>query len=209
MKIRAHINLVIAGKWNISILKPDWFTREFTDLVHPKEKIPIKFSIDTGTIRFPLEEVTIQPTQNRLDLIAIVEDNDHYAKVEQFAEGIIRKLPHTPISAIGHNRAYDLTTEEMKYTKKSQLDEFELIYQARFPKAVVNSQSLHHAINLSDHVINITFTIARDHSYINFNFNYPVQNEEQALNSISQVRDNITTSKKIFKNLVGARNDHC
>ena len=153
--------------------------------------------------------MTIQPNQNWLDLIATVEDDDHYAKAEQFAKGIFSKLPHTPISAIGHNRAYDLTTEEMKYTKKSQLDEFELIYQAMFQKAFVNSQSLHHAIDLSEHVINITFTITRDHSYINFNFNYPVQNEEQALNSISQFRDNITTSKKMFKNLVEDRNDHC
>jgi len=206
MRIRGHTNLVIIGRWNVLILRPDWFIKEFPEIIHSKAKdaIPVEFSFDTGFIRFTLEGVRIQPMANRLALVTIVEDENHYDRVAQLATGIVEKLPHTPFVAVGHNVAYNLTEEEsMKYVPKDKLDELETIYQPVLPTATLTSHRERHAIDMSDYVLNLVFELDRQQSYIDFNFNYSVQNNFGATTkAISQFTSNVLTAKDLYKKLV-------
>ena len=48
MKIRGHTHIVIAGRWNVFIIRPDWFIRQFPKIIHSeaKEKFPVEFMGD-------------------------------------------------------------------------------------------------------------------------------------------------------------------
>lgn len=70
VKKRPSTNLTIVGAWNTAILTPEWVAQR-VDWLKTDEKIPVEVSIGIPQIiRFRLHGVIVQPTSNRLDLIA-------------------------------------------------------------------------------------------------------------------------------------------
>ncbi|MBA7705697.1 hypothetical protein ES703_114533 [subsurface metagenome] len=202
MEIKEHTNLIIVGNWNINILTPDWFIKQFPDKIKHKQPVPVEFSLGTGVIRFTIENIIIQPTSNRLDLITTIEDVNHYNTITDFAIGIVEKLPHTPISAIGHNIAYYLTTERFKYFNEDQVESFHGKYNQFIKKVVLNSQQIRHSLEFEDYILNLTYDINRKKSYIDFNFHYTVTEITKANDYIMSFKDNISSTAEIFKELV-------
>ncbi|HEB30155.1 MAG TPA: hypothetical protein ENI15_04685 [Spirochaetes bacterium] len=202
MEIKDHTNLVIAGNWNLGILTPDWIIKEFPDKIKQKKDVPIEVSIGIGSIRFTIDDIIIQPNLNRLDLITNIEDDLHYNKIMDIALGIVQKLPHTPLSAIGHNISYYLTTETFKFFDEEKLDLFEDRYKEIIKNTVFNSQQIKHSLDFEDHILNIIYEVNRKKSHVNFNFNYKVSDRKKIESYISSFKENISSSKNIFKKLV-------
>lgn len=202
MEIKGNTNLVIAGNWNLSILTPDWFLKQFPDKIQHKKQIPVEFSVGTGAIRFTLENILVQPASNRLDLITRFEGVNHYNRIIDFAVGIVEKLPHTPITAVGHNISYYLTTEKFKCCEEEKLDELQDQYSKFIKKTVLNSQQIKHSLEFEDHILNLLFDVNRKKSYIDFNFHYKVTETQKIRNYVASFTENILSSKEIFKELV-------
>ncbi len=57
----------------------------------------------TNNIRFTIEDILIQPAQDRLNLFAKKEENSVYESISNLADKVYNKLPYTPIKAVGHN----------------------------------------------------------------------------------------------------------
>ena len=209
MKIRTHPRLVVIGRWNTAILRPEWFSKVVPEIISPGQKIEIEFSLDVGSIRFTLDQVVkIQPTPLRLDLFVDTEAEDacneeYCIKVMNMATKIVETLPHTPITAVGHNVAYDLTEKEaIKNMPDSELEKFNSVYEAMFPSASLNTHRLRHSIDFSEYILNLTSEVGHDQAFVDFNYHYAVSDLESIKNAISQFNTNIQASKNIFENLI-------
>ena len=183
-------------------MRPQWFAKEFPGTIAPGEPLPIEFSFDTGVIRFTLDDVSFQPSGERLDLVALTEDQEHYERIALFAEGIVSRLHHTPITAVGHNISFDIAEDRMKYMPENKLDEFEIIYDTLLPGAVLNTHRVQHAIDMSDYVLNLVHELDREHRYIDFNFHYAVQNDNDIREAIAQFVPNISVAQKMVEKIV-------
>ena len=88
------------------------------------KKTPIEVSIGIPQhIRFRVHGVIVQPTSNRLDLIAEDESSQTYDLIARMATSIVERLPHTPIRAVGHNLSFDLEDgERFKAVPGTDLD---------------------------------------------------------------------------------------
>lgn len=203
MKIREKTNLVIVGSWNLGILKPDWFKKEF-EWKNENKNIPIELSLgSTNLIRFTLDDILIQPFHNRLELIANKEDDDIYESISALAYKILEKLPHTPINAIGQNRVYILEKNEtFKHLQDIRLDDFKDIYEEKAESSTINTIEIKHVIEYEDHFLNIIYIINRKNSIIHLNFHYNIQSAVDPKNIITRFIDNIIRADKIVKNLI-------
>ena len=207
MKVRIHPTLVIQGRWNTAILRPVWFSRIMPE-ISPEQKIPIEFSLDAGSIRFTIDQVKIQPTPLRLDLVVDTECGDsssekYCKKVINIATKIVEHLPHTPITAVGHNVAYDLSTiESMEYIPNSEFENFDATYKGKFAAVSLNTHRVAHGIDFSEYLLNLTYEIGRKHSFIDLNYHYIASDLGSINHAIAQFNTNIQASKNTFKDLV-------
>jgi hypothetical protein len=202
MDLRVTPTLVILGKWNRAILRPEWFNHIIPGISPSNASIPFEFSMDTGDVRFTLDDVRIQPTEHKLELVVDTNEDDKCKKLMNIATKIVENLPHTPIGAIGHNIAYNLTTEALKdMISDAEYSRFDEIYQNLFLNASLNEYRVRHSIGLSEYTLNLTYNKAREQVYIDFNFHYTVTNLESIKESISNFADNILESQSIAAKL--------
>ena len=201
MEIKGSTNLVVAGNWNVSILTPNWFVKQFPRLIKTTKNIPVEFQIGGGGMRFTLEDIVIEPTANRLNVRTEIEDDVHYELIMKLTAGVVEKLPHTPIVAIGHNVSYSLTSEVFRFFEKDHIDAYLNTYSDLLPKVNMNSQQIKHVLAFEDYLLNLTYEIGRKKCHIEFNFHYNVTETSPIQDYIGAFKKNILQTRELIKQL--------
>ena len=174
METENSTNLVIKGSWNLGILTPEWFIKEFYQS-YSQEKIPVELALGTNNIRFTIEDILIQPAQDRLNLFAKKEDKSIYESISNLAGKVFNKLPYTPIKAIGHNYGIKLSKNDtFKNLEGWNLDQLQDLYKNKTDSSAVNSVQIKHTIEYTDNLLNLTYSIDRSEKFLGFNFHYDI-----------------------------------
>lgn len=203
VKKRPSTNLTVVGAWNTAILTPEWVVQR-VDWLKTDEKIPIEVSIGIPqSIRFRVHGVIVQPTSNRLDLIAEEESSQTYELIARMATSIVERLPHTPIRAVGHNVSFDLEDgERFKAVPGTDLDSVQEQYRAIGGGDAVNGIQVKHAVESSTHTLNITYALTRENLVLDLNYHYPVVEGLHLAGILKEFPDNIHAGKELAQHLV-------
>ncbi len=202
MEIRNSTNLVIKGSWNLGILTPEWFIKEFYP-DYSQEKIPVELALGTNNIRFTIEDILIQPAQDRLNLFAKKEENSVYESISNLADKVFNKLPYTPIKAVGHNCEIKLSKNDtFKDLEGWNLDQIQDLYKNKTDSSAVNSVQIKHSIEYTDHLLNLTYSIGRSENFLGFNFHYDINLSTNIENTIKEFPKNIEKAEKIASELI-------
>jgi len=199
--IKDNPNIVIVGAWNTAILSPNWLRLHFPDIIK-SEKIKIDASFGpSSSFVFNLDDIKLFPSSNRLMIAATKKTQSTYEKVKKLAQGILELLPHTPITSIGHNIAYNVRDNNIRIlTDDHDLQEKE-IYREILNKDII-ARNIKHTIPSENHYLNIEYRISRDEKIIDFNFHYDNNSQELLSKSVNSFVQNIEYSNNLIKKLV-------
>lgn len=203
VKKRPSTNLTIVGAWNTAILTPEWVVQR-VDWLKTREEIPIEVSIGIPqNIRFRVHGVIVQPTSNRLDLIAEEELSETYDLIARMATSIVERLPHTPIRAVGHNLSFDLEEgERFKAIPGTDLDSVQEQYRRIDGGNVVNAIQVKHAVESSSFTLNVTYALTRKTLVLDLNYHYPVIEGVDVAGILNEFPDNIHAGNELAQHLV-------
>ena len=203
VKKRLSTNLTIVGAWNTAILTPEWVVQR-VDWLKTDEKIPIEVSIGTPqNIRFRVHGVIVQPTSNRLDLIAEGESSQTYDLIARMATSIVERLPHTPIRAVGHNLSFDLDDgERFSAVSGTDLDSVQEQYRGIGGGDAVNEIQVKHAVESSRYTLNVTYGLTRENLVLDLNYHYPIVEGVDLAGILKEFPDNIHAGNELAEHLV-------
>ncbi|MCK4907391.1 MAG: hypothetical protein KAS64_07570 [Spirochaetes bacterium] len=204
MKIIENPSIVLLGMWNLGILQPKWFIDEFPDIIKEKE-IPFEVNIQINALRFTIDDGNIQinPMPDKLIIRKIDGNTAVLDKIINLTKGIVKKLPHTPITAIGHNIGYELEeSEEFGIEGINQYQEYEDKYKEFYSEAVLLNNNIKHSISFTDFTVNINYQIDRTKKNIGFNYNYPIKDRKTIENAIENLKMNIVKSTELYGRVV-------
>lgn len=95
--------VVLLGNWNAYILTPEWVGKH----IFEEEKIPAEFFLGPALVfRFRARGCRIVTSQDRVTIVADQTTQQSLEEIEKFATKLHRKLPYTPITALGVNHAF-------------------------------------------------------------------------------------------------------
>lgn len=198
--IKDNANIVLIGSWNLSILNPTWFAKEFPELKIGKE-ISVEMELNTHALRFTIQNIIINPNPNKLIFFSTTDDDKNYESMEKLVADTVKKLPHTPIRAIGHNISY-FVDNNFELFESEKLDKYEEFYKGTTKTIALNSQEIKHSLAYENFMLNLTYNINRQKNFISFNFNYEVKNSEKIEEYLKDFKKNIDYSKTLYSNLL-------
>lgn len=204
MTFKESPNLVIAGIWNLGILTPQWYAKEFPDLIKQKE-FSTEIQIGIGALRFTVENIIINPTPDKLIFFSKSSESAQYELIEKLALGTITKLPHTPITALGHNISYFSNGEKFRLFESGILDKNEEFYKKEVAVIALNSQSVKHSLSYENYSLNLTYDFNRKKNFVSFNYHYEVSNIDKIKECILDFRKNINHSETIMQKITGGK----
>lgn len=200
MEIKESASIVLVGAWNLSILNPDWYAREFPQLELQGKKIPVDFDLVTGAVRFEAKGLKINPNPKKL-IFSCTDDSKNYDLISEIAVGTVNKLQHTPITAIGHNITYHSDNIFVLFDE-SELDRCETFYKDKIDVISSNFQEINHVLAYEKHVLNITYYIDRKRNSIRFNYSYDINNSVNTESLLMKFKENIENSETLYSKLV-------
>lgn len=202
MKIKENPTIVIAGAWNLNILTPQWYAKEFPELAIQKE-IPAEVQIGTGILKFSIDnKIKINPNPDKLIFYSEIAERSNYELVEKFAMDTVSKLPHTPITAVGHNIAYFLDEGGFSLFNEDSLSNYEEYYKKELSITAFNTQQILHKLSYENYLLNLTYNINRQKNFVSLNYHYNVTDISRIAEFISEFKNNINNSEEIFKKIV-------
>ena len=117
LKVQSR-DMVVVGRFNPHIINPEWLRRE--EICESRNvNVEFGFNLDErrGIFQFVIGDFRWQVTDSRL-LISSRDENP-----SEMAAKVLEKLPHTPITAVGHNCLYrSESTEGMRLPQIGELD---------------------------------------------------------------------------------------
>ncbi|MEE8329509.1 MAG: hypothetical protein V3R54_06225 [Thermodesulfovibrionia bacterium] len=200
ISIKDNANIVLRGSWNLSILNPTWFAKEFPELNIGKE-IAVEMELNTQALRFTVQNIIINPNLDRLIFFSTTDDAKNYESVEKLAVDTVKKLPHTPIRGIGHNISY-IVDGNFELFESEELDKHEEFYKAAAKTIALNSQEIKHSLAYENFMLNLTYNINRQKNFVSFNFHYEVKSSEKIEEYLKDFRKNIEYSKTLYDKLL-------
>jgi hypothetical protein len=200
MEIKENASIVIVGEWNVGILKPLWFAKEFPQL-EIKDEVPVELEMSTGAFRFQVQKIKINPNPNKLIFFSDVDENKNYDLMSEIAIETVNKLQHTPVVAIGHNISF-FTDDTFRLFENDALDNYEEFYKSKANCIALNAQEIKHSLAYENYTLNLTYNINRQKHFVMFNYNYSTSNIKKTVEFLESFKTNITDSKTIFSKLV-------
>lgn len=97
--------LVIVGQWNARIFSPKWAAEKI--LKQGEIKVELAVSSNAPIIRLHTDDLVLIPLDDRIILGAKGITDDILRKVEVIARTTLELLPHTPVTALGINFAFN------------------------------------------------------------------------------------------------------
>lgn len=210
MTFKEYPSLVIAGVWNLGILTPQWYAREFPDLIKQKE-FPVEMQIGTGALRFTIENIVINPNPDtnpdRLIFFSQKDEDSQYDLIEKLAVGTVTKLPHTPIAALGHNVSYFTDEKKFRLFDPDVLDKSEDFYKKEVSVSSLNTQRTIHCLSYENFTLNLTYEFNRKKNSVSFNYHYDVSNIgiDKIGEYILDFRKNIKNAEALMMKIIGEK----
>lgn len=179
-------SLVIAGSWNPAILNPAWVLEH--GLNRPGTNEPVQVALPAGAggmidyPRFTLPEFAYVVRHDALAISPAANGADAITRIEDAAAALLTKLPHTPVTGVGHNFEFRDHAPEIErlevFTRASQ----ELADEAPDGWASVGTMiaSSFRCANGST-IANIQRQFDGANIIIKFNFHHPLSSVQQAL----------------------------
>ena len=203
MKPIGFPSIVIAGLWNRQILTPDWFYSQFSSDFPKKEKVPVEVELSSGLLKFDIEDIEIQPQNERLMLFAKKREARTYELMENLAQGIASKLRHTPFIGIGYNFDYSLESKDSpKLFSEDMLNTAEKFYKANGGAIVLDQFESVHQIQYQNCRLNLKYKISKQERSILFNYHYPTTDHEKIIEYGGNFRGNMERSESLALSLV-------
>ncbi len=199
--LEENTNIVILGTWNLGILTPEWFKEQFPEIVKEKE-IPIEVALGVNSFRFVVNSIQINPSTNKLVLNPKKLDRKYFKISADLAVGIIDKLPHTPIFAVGNNISFLLENEKFKLFNDSRIQEHHEFYKSILKSSELDAWQMKDSLSFENYILNITYDYSKQKKIINFNYHYPIVNKGKIKDYLAEFPNNITKAEEILKELM-------
>lgn len=170
--------LVLAGAWNPAILNPSWIGRHVLKLPQGNAfqvEMLMPVQGQAGPTRLSFEGISVTPAQEAIIFHINPEDDAMVAKTFDVAKRILELLPHTPVSAMGVNFAYQVDPMKGKLPKTVEwvdgvgdllTDELE---------ANILSRQWQVGISAMNHMINVAYRSDAQGGKISVNHHYEVE----------------------------------
>lgn len=218
--IPSETSLVIAGAWNAAILTPAWVQQHGLNrpIGEPGRVQVFLPAMQGATFEFPrysLDEFTYVVRPDTLIVAPNGATPDRFEVAETAIARILRVLPHTPISGIGHNfefRDVAPTPGDVAVFTASRQDLVDQMPAGWEPAGIVIASTFK---NLAETVqVNIQRQWDGGSLSVKFNFHHIVPNMEQAIavlegtNDYLQMAGNLELARRLIGSLYGnGKND--
>ena len=178
-EVRDHWTIVILGRWNVGIFTPEWLTKN----VFESPQVTLELGMDPLLPRRITEGgTTLIPTDSSLILAPSELSDASLTRMERIACKILGALKHTPVSAVGMNFAYRVTSAPAQL-----LEQFPGIHANEFAdqQLVIRARDFGWVMEYEGYVLNLTCHIERQDLFIKFNFHAVAQDTAVARSIIT------------------------
>ncbi len=171
-------NITIRGAWNVAIFDEVWLSREICS--NAQVQTEIKPVLPIMEVRFRLPDgVLVSPTPDKLFIRA--DKTAKYENVMNTALLIIKKLPHTPVMAIGNNISFALKKgtdflEKNGVAFSCLAEKISTLAESSHLKGLKANMSF----QCESYILNLTYAKDNGVEKIFFNFHYHLQKNTQA-----------------------------
>ncbi len=192
------LDVVVVGRFNPHIITPAWLADQG---VCARADAEMLFGFDVqgrqGIFRFSVDGHQWNVTDTRL-IISSSDPDEHAASK---AAAVILKLPHTPISAVGHNFHYECDRQHWKGAQPQLGDiDFEKLQNHGTAQSVSWTCTIEQSGGL---VCKLTFNETRDAIDVHSNLHRDVKNADEALQICKLFRTDLELSNKLVNTLAG------
>jgi hypothetical protein len=198
-------NIIILGSWNIAIINPFWLKKEFSELIEEEEKIIAEIIFGQNQkIRYNIKKKNsiIIIENNRLMISSKLINKENLLFVVNLGLGIFKKLPHTPITAIGHNFSYEINENEDFVINQFINTKEEFNFYNEFIKSDIIETQIKHTFYYKDYQLNIIYNNQKNNKNINFNFNYPTNSIDNTINAIKAFEQHYKESNQLITKVI-------
>ena len=98
-------NVVVVGAWNRRLFTPQWIKEEFAG--DADVTIEVAVGNPTVPVRLSFGGLRLQVANDRIIVSGSQASDEDLGRVQDFAAGILGRLRHTPVSAVGVNFRWD------------------------------------------------------------------------------------------------------
>ena len=205
---KEKFSLVLNGAWNPAILAPDWVAEHV--LNKKGEDLPVVIDMPApftgGPWRLHIDGIIYVPHRNRLLVspdLAITSDT--LRSTAGFVKSVLSKLPHTPISAMGHNFGYEEESPSDLQLSLVTAPKSILIDRITSEQVDISRQETVTQFRLADCSLNLKFYYEGGKFYAEFNFHYAEKPLAALRESLpDSFLNNFEYSKKMMKELFNA-----
>jgi len=192
-------NIVVLGSLNPAIFHPNWLGK--IKVLEPKEKVEAKIKIGAN---FPSEfrgdKFKWSLDYSRLQ-VSLNSPNENSAKLlSEFVCKIFEELPHTPITALGENFAFEIESgpEALIFLKKKE-------WEVGGKTTWGSVSALQHNLSVSvDETSKIIITVENDNqkTSVKFNFHFDVNDTKKMINLCKDIDSNMKKAKNILGEII-------
>lgn len=190
------ITLVIVGKWNKSILTPDWVSKN----LFKTSTVQFEFSLNPDfPVRYTADNIRLSLFSDKIIFTALKKDEEVFSKLENMARELVTLLPHTPISAYGINISFSIEDIPAEIVSLFQFSDAAIISDENID--IVNS-SIKRTLNISGDICNFTITNNFSNMLFEFNFHSPSQQSSAFLETcLGKMSRNINQAISFLNNI--------
>lgn len=194
-------NITIVGNWNVAILNPDWIQAQFPKF-KTSDRPQLEIGLNIRDIRYELKEIIINPRPDRLIITPKIVSNDCFGDLMDLTAGILEKLSHTPIVAVGSNFAFSLDESEDISHMCGDREELHSSYK-KIGKKYSGSSVIQHILTESDMQITVSYHISANTKMVTFNYNRDSEIKEEVKSFINDFKKHYEDTQNIINNLLG------
>lgn len=196
-----NTNITIVGHWNVAIITPPWIQSQFPEF-KVADDIPVEIGINIRDIRFTIKDLLINPSPNRLVVSPKAETQECCENLILLLRGIVEKLNHTPIDAIGSNFSYVLDKSEEVTPVKDDAERLDSFYAKTGKKFSGNFVSQHVLVE-KDMQINVFYEISPSARIVKFNYHRDTSHQDEIVGFITDFPNQKKDSLNLLNNLLG------
>lgn len=200
--VKEKTSIVLSGIWNPAILSPKWVAENV--LNKKGEDVPVEIDMPVplssgGPWRFHLNGIMYVPHRNRLEVApdgSATEES--FRNTASFVKSVLALLPHTPISAMGQNFAYEEPTPTPEQIALVIGAKSIILSRATSEQFDIGRQETLVQFNLDNRLLNLKLILDSGTFSAEFNFHYPERPDANLCETLPQTFvNNFEYSKKL------------
>ena len=197
---------LLLGSWNTAIINPKWLAKNIFE-VPDGEEFGMEMSFN-GSVKFRtlIRDIYIAPTNDRLVMYPVKEEEELFKRIDSVTTMLYKKLPYTPITAIGHNFTYILDgVESFTVDVFKGLQEYDSVYD-NINTGLSNEVLIKHSllVNEDEHVkLNLNYKKDGNKKILDLNYHYQVNQIPDLINhALNKCYSNYVHSQNIKEFLI-------